>query len=121
MLYEALRKTIEHVQLETETGCKFLPGDNPNNRKENFTLFYNRVVLGDNTILILHEDRKTLYLNYDVLNYMYTHDEAFCDDVYSKLQTLMRRATILSKVSEKQRSVFFNSLYRKIENCKKSL
>jgi hypothetical protein len=121
MLYDTLRKTIEHIQAETEYGCKFLPGDNPHNRKENFTLFYNRVVLGDNTILIRHDDRKTLYLNYDVLNYMYTQDAEFCEDVQVKLQNLMRRATILSKVSEKQRSFFFNALYRKIDNCKKTV
>jgi hypothetical protein len=60
--------------------------------------------------------KKILYLNYDVLNYMVTRDETFCNDVYSKLQTLMRRATILSNVSEKQRNMFFNTLLKKIPN-----
>ncbi len=120
-LYDILAKTIEQVQVQTEVGRKFLPGENFNLKKENFTLFYNRVVLGDNTILIMHDDKKTIYLNYDVLNYMYTHDAAFCDDVQTKMQTLMARATILSQVSEKQRTIFFNGLYRKIEHCKRSL
>jgi hypothetical protein len=52
---------------------------------------------------------------------MYTHDEAFGNEVYGKVQTLMRRATILSKESEKQRTAFFNSLYQRIEKSKQSL
>jgi hypothetical protein len=52
---------------------------------------------------------------------MYTHDEAFGNEVHGKVQTLMRRATILSKESEKQRTAFFNSLYQRIEKSKQSI
>jgi hypothetical protein len=45
---------------------------------------------------------------------MVTQDEKLCDEVYSKLRMLMRRATILSNVSEKQRNIFFNILLKKI-------
>jgi len=74
------------------------------------------VVLGDNTIMTIVNGKKVLYLNYAVLNYLVTQDETFCNDVYSKLQNLMRRATILSNVSEKQRNIFFNILLKKIPN-----
>jgi hypothetical protein len=120
LLYEKLQKTIEHVQVEAEMGCKFMPGESYELKDDNYTFFFNRVVLGDNTIVVLHDERKTVYLNYDVLNYMYTHDATFCDDVHSKLSSLMKRATLLSRVSEKQRAVFFNSLYRRIEHSRKT-
>ena len=113
-IYTALKDTIEHIRAEADTGCKFYPGENPDFQKSNFQFYYNRVVLGDNTIMALLNGKKILYLNYDVLNYMVTQDEKFCNDVYSKLQTLMRRATILSNVSEKQRNIFFNILLKKI-------
>ena len=100
LVYQALHQTIEHLKEQAEKGCKFLPGEGTALRKQNFQLFYNRVVLGDNTILALHDARKTIYLNYDVLNYMVSHDEAFCNDVHAKLQNLMRRATLLSHVNE---------------------
>jgi hypothetical protein len=115
-IYNALRDAIEHLRAQADTGCKFYPGENPDFQKSNFQFYYNRVVLGDNTILTILNGKKILYLNYDVLNYMVTQDEKFCDDVYSKLQTLMRRATILSNVSEKQRNMFFNILLKKIPN-----
>src|SRR5215203_490698 len=115
-IYSSLRDTIEHLRTEADTGCKFYPGENPDYQKSNFHFYYNRVVLGDNTIMTILNGKKILYLNYDVLNYMVTQDETFCNDVYSKLQNLMRRATILSNVSEKQRNIFFNILLKKIPN-----
>lgn len=115
-IYQALRNTIEHIRLQAETGCKFLPAENPDYQKSNFHFYYNRLVLGDNTIMTVLDGKKNLYLNYDVLNYMVTCDEHFCNDVYTKLQTLIRRATILSNVSEKQRNMFFNMLLKKIPN-----
>lgn len=113
-IYTALKDTLEHLRLEADMGCKFYPGENPDLQKSNFQFYYNRLVLGDNTVMTLLNGKKILYLNYDVLNYMVTRDEKFCNDVYSKLQNLMRRATILSNVSEKQRNIFFNILLKKI-------
>ncbi|HEY1114390.1 MAG TPA: hypothetical protein VGE66_12545 [Chitinophagaceae bacterium] len=114
LVYDSLRKTLQHLKEQAEYGCKFGPGDTPLSRKSNYRLFYNSMVLGDNTILVETDSRKTLYLIYDVLNYMTTQDEHFCNDVSDKLQVLMKRGTIISNVSEKQRSVFFNILLRKI-------
>lgn len=115
-IYDALKSAIEHLRTEAESGCKFLPGENADFQKQNFHFYYNRVVLGDNTVMTVVNGKKILYLNYDVLNYMVTEDEMFCNTVYAKLQTLMRRATILSSVSEKQRNIFFNLLLKKIPN-----
>jgi hypothetical protein len=113
-VYEALTNVIEHIRVQAEIGCKFLPGENTSSKKSNFQLFYNRLVLGDNIIMVIANGKKTLYLNYDVLNYMSTQDEPFCNNTYARLRTFMRRATILSTVSEKQRNMFFNMLLKKI-------
>jgi hypothetical protein len=112
-VYEALHKTIEHLELQAEWGCKFLPGENLQVKKENFRLFHNRVGLGDNTILTTRDDVKKLYLNYNALSYMTTTDDDFCNMVQQQLQTIIRRSTLISTVSEKQRNIFFNILYSK--------
>jgi hypothetical protein len=113
-IYEALSQVIEHLRMQAEMGCKFLPGENTSSKKSNFQFFHNRLVLGDNLIMVLANGKKTLYLNYDVLNYMSTQDEQFCNNTYARLRTFMRRATILSNVSEKQRNMFFNALLKRI-------
>lgn len=112
IVYASLQSSLNHIRSQAEWGAKFSPGSKPG--KKNLRFFYNRVVLGDNTIMALRGNRKTLYLNYDVLNYMVTEDQDFCSNVFDKLQMLMKKATIISSVSEKQRNIFFNELSAKI-------
>ena len=85
-------------------------------KKENFNFFYNRVVLGDNTIFVTTDNVRTVYLNYDALNYMMTRDENFCNQCQQDLNNLMRRGTVISQTSEKQRNIFFGILLAKIED-----
>jgi hypothetical protein len=105
---------VEHIREQAAVGSKFMPGENSQAKKENFMFFFNRVALGDNSILASVNDRKTVFLVYDVLNYLFTADEEFCENVYQKMQMLMRKSTLLSNASEKQRNMFFNTLLKKI-------
>jgi hypothetical protein len=113
-IYDSLTALIEHIRIQAEYGVKFHPGENLQTKKNNFQFYYNRVTLGDNTILALIDGRKTLYLSYDVLNYMITQDEGLCNSVYEKFKMFMRRSTLISNASEKQRNIFFNILLKKI-------
>lgn len=120
-IYNAVEEVIYHLKDQAEYGCKFLPGENPQLKKNNFKFFYNRVTLGDNTIMAVADNFKTVFLNYDVMNYMITRDEKFCNDTYNDLQALIRRSTLISTTSEKQRNIFFNILTSKIEDRKRNL
>ncbi len=120
-VYDSLEQTILHLKQQVEFGCKFMPDENPHTRKNNFKFFFNRVVLGDNTILVVTDRIKTVFINYDVLNYMLTRDESFCGPCYNDLQNLMKRATLISETSEKQRNIFFGILLSKIADRKKNL
>jgi len=115
-VYQALKETILHLKTQVEYGCKFLPGENQQIKKPNFNFFFNRVILGDNTILVTTDNVKTVYLNYDVLNYMVTRDETFCNQCHEDMRNLMRRATVISQTSERQRNIFFGILLAKIED-----
>ena len=115
-VYRAVEETILHLKDQVEYGCKFMPGENHRTKKLNFTLFYNRVVLGDNTILVTTDNVRTAYLNYDVLDYMVTRDETFCKQCAEDLDNLMKRSTVISQTSEKQRNIFFGILLAKIED-----
>ncbi len=116
LVYESLEQTLVHLKHQVEHGCKFLPGEEPEVRKNNFRFFYNRVILGDNTILVITDRIKTVFLNYDVLNYLSTSDETFCDPCHEDMKNLMKRSTVISQSSEKQRNIFFNILQGKIQD-----
>jgi plasmid maintenance system antidote protein VapI len=121
MVYESLEETFIHLKNQVDYGGKFMPEENPEMKKNNFSFFYNRVVLGDNTIMVVTDNVKTVLLNYDALNYITTRDEMFCNYCYDDLQILIKRSTILSGTSEKQRNIFFGILLNKITDRKKHL
>jgi len=121
LVYEALEETFVHLKHEVEYGCKFMPGENPESKKTNFNFFYNRVILGDNTIMVVTDRMKTVFINYDVLNYMYTRDETFTDPCYIDMQNMLKKSTLISQTGEKQRNIFFGILLNKIRDRKKNL
>lgn len=121
LIYEALEETVLHLRAQAEAGIKFMPGEEPVTSKENFRFFYNRVILGDNTILLSMDRSKAVYLNYDVLNYMTTRDEDFCSQCHDDLHRLMKQSTLVSQTGEKQRNIFFNILLTKIRDRKRIL
>ena len=120
-IYASLKELIEHLRDRADVGSKFLPSEKSVAKKNNFQFFYNRIVIGENTIMAVTDGKKTVYLSYDVLNYLVTQDILFCNETHGKLLTLMKRATMLSNTSEKQRNIFFNILMRKIPNHSSAL
>lgn len=120
-VYDALEETMLHMKAQAEYGCKFMPDENPVTKKENFSMFFNRVVLGDNTILVVTDRMKTVFLNYGLLNYIVTRDEVFTNNCYEDFQNLKKRSTMISKTSERQRNIFFGILLSKINDRKKHL
>jgi hypothetical protein len=113
-VYDSLQQHLQHLWDEAEAGIKFMPGENPSFKKKNFQLFYNRIGLADNTILGMKNNRRAVYLNYEILNYMMTTDENFCEKTEQKLQSIIRQSTLLSDFNTKQRDMFFNTLIKKI-------
>ena len=121
IIYDAIEEAIYHVKSEVEYGGKFLPGENPQLKKNNFKFFFNRVMLGDNTILTVTDHQKSVHILFDVLNYMSTRDDAFCKDTFEMMQNLIKKSTLMSSVNEKQRNIFFNVLISKLADRKRNL
>ena len=121
LIYDSLEETLNHLKNEAEYGCKFMPQEGREMKKNNYTFYYNRVLLGDNTILVITDNTKTVFLNYDGLNYLTTRDEEFCNSCREDLENLIKRSTIISETSEKQRNIFFGIMLNKIIDRKKNL
>ncbi|WP_276504817.1 hypothetical protein [Terrimonas pollutisoli] len=121
LVYESLEATFLHLKNQVEYGSKFMPDESREMKKNNLTFFFNRVLLGDNTIMVETDNTKTVFLNYDGLNYIFTRDQAFCNYCHGDLRNLMKRSTIISETSEKQRNIFFGIMLNKINERKKNL
>jgi len=65
--------------------------------------------------MVVTDKVKTMFINYDVLNYMFTRDENFCNPCYDDMNNMMKRSTLISQTGEKQRNIFFNIMQNKVK------
>ena len=114
-LYDQLEQLIRHIEAQAEKGVKFRFGHDSTQGMAEFQLFFNEVILGHNTILADAGEQKTVFLNHGVLNYMVTRDKRFCEYTKKSLENIMRKSSLISSVSEKERNRFFHVLQDKIK------
>jgi len=120
-LYEKWEKVIDHIQMQAERGYKFNYGDPEMKPISQYKVYFNEVVLGDNGLVIVLNGVKVAIVAHTNMNYMMTRDISFTENVYDYIQGLMRRSTLISQVSEKERSKFFRILRERIARRKDSL
>ena len=84
-------------------------------------MYFNELVLGDNNILAIMDNSKVVFIPHTAINYMMTRDVTFCDKFHQYLQNLMRSSTLISEVSEKERSRFFKIHRERIAHRRASL
>ncbi len=119
MIYDSLDKTLKHIKKQAELGFKSMPGEAIQGSA--FRFFHNRVILGDNTVLVEADGKRTVYLNYNVLNYITTKDPRFCQQCDTDIRNILARSTLISQTGERQRNIFFGILLAKISERKKQL
>lgn len=120
-LYDCMEAMIDHIQKQAEYGTKYVKGENPELKAPNFRLFSNQVVLANNTLLICTGKSSLAIINYGILNYMATRDRSFCEFTRNELHNIIRRSTLISSVSEIQRTRFFDSFRKKIDSHRKNI
>jgi hypothetical protein len=121
ILYETFEKLINHLEKQAALGYKFSYGDPDQKPLAEFNMYFNEVIIGDNNLLIVLDGVKTSLVSHNIFNYMETRDAAFNEYTYTHVRNLIRRSTLISSVSEKERNRFFRVLREKIANRKKAL
>lgn len=113
-IYAAVLRIINHLEMQAESGVKFLAGSSPEKTGVAYNLLWNDLVLGDNTVMFEMDDRRITILNHSVINFIHTTDERFNTYIAEMIQNLAKRSTQLSNAGEKDRSRFFNLLRDKV-------
>jgi transcriptional regulator with XRE-family HTH domain len=120
-LYEAWEKVIDHIERQAERGYTFAYGDPEMKPIADYKVYFNEVILGDNSMLLVLNGVKLGIIVHTNYNYMMTRDINFTENLYQHLQSIMRRSTLISTVSEKERSKFFRTLRERIARRKDTL
>jgi hypothetical protein len=120
-LYESLEKYMDHLEKQAELGYKFKYNDPDRKPMGKFHMYFNEVVLGDNHMLAVTDGSKIAFIPHSAINIIMTRDVTYCDKFHQYLLNLMRRSTLISEVSEKERSRFFRIIKERITRRKESL
>lgn len=121
ILYEAIEKLWSHLEEQASLGYKFNYGDKEKKSIGEFKMYFNEVLLGDNNMLVELDGTKMSYISHTTINFMLTKDAAFTENMYGHIQNQMKRSTLISEVSEKERARFFRIIREKIIARKQSL
>lgn len=115
---ESFHRLIDHLQLQAEKGVKFMPGDNEVSYRAPIDFYVNELILGNNTMVIELDGTSLTMVTYSVLHYLFTKDPRFSAKVLQSFNTLLGRATLISKTGERDRNRFFNTLRDKVHSLR---
>ena len=121
MIYDAVEKLWNHLEKQASLGYKFMYGDPEEKPMARFRMYFNEVLLGDNNMLVVMDGVKLSFLTHTTINFMITRDMDFNENMYNHLQNQMKRSTLISAVSEKERARFFRIIRERIARRKEAL
>lgn len=113
----SLRRMLRHLREQAEKGKKFMPGTSAELSSNNYHLYINEVLLGNNTILISLDKVIHCYINYNGIDYFKTRDARFTKKLMEHFNTLISRSAYISNTGEKFRNSYFAILEEKINRC----
>jgi hypothetical protein len=119
LLCNQLEDEVKTIQKQAELSSKLVV-DNVASI-ENFKLYFCEIEIGNNCIFTQKGEEKTVYLSFHTFNKLATSNTKFCEDTYKWLSNIIRKSTLISGVSEKQRYMFFKQAYDKIAKLRKRL
>jgi hypothetical protein len=120
-LYDEMGRVLRHLEEQARFGYKFNMDDPEKKPMGKFRMYFNETVIQDNSMMITLDNSKMAFLPHTSINYMMTRDMRYCDNYHNYVQNLMRRSTLISEVSEKERSRFFRRMRERLEKRKEAL
>lgn len=114
-VYEDIATLLTHIQKQAQEGVKLSIEGKVVNQGASYQMFKNEFLLGDNTLYGRAANSEAAFVNHNVFNYISTSDPRFCEYTFQTMKNLMSRSTLISGVSEKDRSKFFYELRHRLD------
>jgi len=120
-LYEEMERVLDHLEEQARFGHKFLINDPAKKPMGKYNMYFNEFVLNDNSMMIVLDNSKICGVPHTAINYMMTRNLEYCENYNQYVQNLIKRSTLISEVSEKERGRYFRRMRERIERRKESL
>lgn len=84
-------------------------------KNDQYRLYYHELLILNNNVLISDRYQKSLFVPYTMLGYYITNDENTCKTVDDFFQHQLKNSKLLNTAGTKDKKMFFNRVYQKIE------
>ncbi len=121
LICDQIHAMLLQIQKQAACGFKYAADEKPAGQPGNFQLYHSEVMISNNSILAYTGTSKVAYVSHNTLNFMITNNSAFCDDTDKWVKNVVRKSTLISGVSEKQRHRFFKKGFDKIKALRDSI
>lgn len=85
------------------------------NESSNYKLYYNELLLMNNTVLVKNKELSTLFVPYTILSYYKTTTQLTIAQMSAYFDKQMRNSKLLSTSGDKEQRMFFNKMYAKVD------
>lgn len=120
-IYAGMEYVIDHLEEQARMGVKFVAGHPEVKPGGKFNMYFNEIVIQDNNMMALLDHSRISFVPHTAINYMMTRDIAYSENFYQYVQNLIKRSTLISEVSEKERVRFFHRMRERIARRKEML
>jgi hypothetical protein len=100
-------KDINEIINEIERKCE--------SNADNFQLYFNELLILNNTALFSSKNKSAFFLPYNALGYFVTSDKKTCKEQQDYISNQLTNSKSMNQSGKKDRKIFFNRMYQKIE------
>lgn len=114
MLCDELLALLNHVKKQAEFGFKFDFGTDPVGDEGNYKLYFNDLVMADNTVVVTSGQTQVCYITANVVNLLVSDNPAFYRQNLQWAKNLTGKSTLISGTAERDRNKYFNIMQDQI-------
>jgi len=118
LLLDKLIEFINHMKLQAEHGFKFKIGTKPKGEENNLLLYYNDLIIADNTIVVSSDTTKMTCITNNAMNLLISDNPEFFDRNYKWTKNIISKSTLISGTAEKERNKFFRKIESQVDNLR---
>jgi hypothetical protein len=113
-LMDEVKMMADHIKEQTKIGKKFIYRQEPLPNGGEYDVYLNDTINSENTIYYTSKEGDGIYLIHNHLNYLHTSNPMYVKESKSILDKQLANSSLISKVNEKQRNVFFHKIDKDI-------
>ncbi len=109
-MMDEVKLMADHIKEQTRIGKKFIYGQGVPESNNDFEVYLNDTINSENTFYYSSDQQEGIYLVHNHLNYIHTTNPTYVKESKSILDKQLANSSLISKVNEKQRNVFFHKI-----------